>query len=157
MQAIRIERLSEGGGIATIPLIEDAKTGCPTGASNEFYAFQRRFVMACFESGTVVSLASREAITLPDIRGATLRVTRGTVWLTQENDRKDIVLRPGDNWLVERDGNTVVEAQNAVVFCIVGRQADALKLPARTRRATALWSALATLLTPPPRHHAPYA
>ncbi len=91
--------------------------------------------MACFESGTVVSLASREAITLPDISGATLRVTRGTVWLTQENDRKDVVLRPGDNWLVERDGDTVVEAQDAVVFCIVGRQGAALKLPARARRA----------------------
>lgn len=35
--------------------------------------------MACYESGTVISLANREAITLPDVRGATLRVAKGTL------------------------------------------------------------------------------
>ena len=45
--------------------------------------------MACFESGTVVSLDAREAVTLPGIRGATLRVTQGTLWLTQEGDPND--------------------------------------------------------------------
>lgn len=45
--------------------------------------------MACFESGTVITLSPREAITLPDVQGATLRVTRGTLWLTQERDPKD--------------------------------------------------------------------
>jgi hypothetical protein len=113
--------------------------------------------MACFESGTVISLASREAITLPDIRGATLRVTQGTVWLTQENDRKDVVLRPGDNWVVEADGDTVVEAQDNVTFCVVGRRGATLELPAQSRRVSAFWSTLATLLSPPPRHQAPYA
>lgn len=113
--------------------------------------------MACFETGTVVSLAAREAITLPDVRGATLRVTRGTVWLTQEGDRNDVVLRPGDNWVVERDGDTVVEAQDAVTFCVMGRDASALHLPATAQRSTGLWAALASLLTPPPGYHAPYA
>ena len=113
--------------------------------------------MACFESGTVVNLSPREAITLPDVRGATLRITQGTLWLTQEHDRTDIVLRTGDNWVVERDGATVVEAQDAVTFCIVGRDAATLGLPAKARRTTGLWHALATMLTPPPHHAAPYA
>ena len=113
--------------------------------------------MACYESGTVISLASREAITLPDVRGATLRVTQGTLWLTQERDPKDIVLRKGDNWVVEADGSTVVEAQDAVTFWIVGREARALRLPARTARAAGLWATFATFLTPPPGHQAPYA
>jgi DUF2917 family protein len=113
--------------------------------------------MACFETGTVVSLAAREVITLPDVRGATLRVTRGTVWLTQEGDRNDVVLRAGDNWAVERDGDTVVEAQDDVTFCVMGREASALHLPATAQRSAGLWSALASLLTPPPGYHAPYA
>ena len=113
--------------------------------------------MACFETGTVVSLAAREAITLPDIRGATLRVTRGTVWLTQEGDRNDVVLRPGDNWVVERDGDTVVEAQDGVTFCVMGREAGTLRLPATARRSAGLWAAFTSLLTPPPGYHAPYA
>ncbi len=108
--------------------------------------------MACFESGTVVSLANREAITLPDVRGATLRVTRGTLWLTEERDRHDIVLRAGDNWVVESDGDTVVEAQSDAVFCIVGRWGDAVKLPAHARAHAGLLSGLAALFGAPPRN-----
>ena len=113
--------------------------------------------MACFESGTVVSLDSREAVTLPGIRGATLRVTQGTLWLTQEGNPNDVVLRAGDNFVVESDGTTVVEAMSAALLCIVGRQADTLRVPARAARKSALWSTLASLLLPPPLHQAPYA
>ena len=107
--------------------------------------------MACFESGTVISLGNREAITLPDLRGATLRVTRGTLWLTEERDRSDIVLRPGDNWVVESDGATVVEAQSDAVFCIVGGANAALKLPAYARAHVGLLSTLAGLFGAPRR------
>jgi hypothetical protein len=113
--------------------------------------------MACFETGTVISLASREAITLPDVKGATLRVTRGIVWLTQENDRKDVVLRPGDNWVIEADGDTVVEAQDNAMLCVVGRRAARLRLPARSRRSAGLWSVLASVLAPSAGHQVPYA
>jgi hypothetical protein len=112
--------------------------------------------MACFETGTVVALNDREAITLPDVRGVTLRVTKGTLWLTEERDRNDIVLRPGDNWVVESDGNTVVEAQNDAVFCIVGRPGTPVQPPARARVRTGLLAALAAFFTVPPRH-VPYA
>lgn len=110
--------------------------------------------MACFETGTVVNLTAREAITLPNIRGATLRVTRGTLWLTEERARDDVVLRPGDNWLVESNGNTVVEAQGDATFRIVGR-AGVLR-PA-TARPGFIRSALASLLVAPRSHSVPYA
>ena len=75
--------------------------------------------MACFETGTVVDLAAREAITLPNIRGATLRVTRGTLWLTEE--RRATTSCCGRRQLGGRiDGNTVVEAQGDATFRIVG-------------------------------------
>ncbi|MBS0326480.1 MAG: DUF2917 domain-containing protein [Proteobacteria bacterium] len=79
--------------------------------------------MSCFETGTVVSLEPHEAVTLPDVRGATLRVTRGTLWVTQDGSRHDVVLRGGDSWVVERDGATVVEAQNDALFCVAGTPA----------------------------------
>jgi hypothetical protein len=113
--------------------------------------------MACFETGTVLSLAPREAITLPDIRGATLRVTKGTLWLTQEHDRGDVVLRQGDDFVVESDGATVVEAQDAVTFCIVGTAGSKLRLPRTARRGAGLWAALVAALAPPPGYRAPYA
>ena len=80
--------------------------------------------MACFEAGTIIELDAREAVTLNDVRGSTLRVTRGTLWLTQENDTHDVILRSGDNWVVERQGATVLEAQEDVVLCVVGRHVE---------------------------------
>jgi hypothetical protein len=113
--------------------------------------------MACFETGTVVSLSAREAISLPNIRGATLRVTRGTLWLTEERARDDIVLRPGDNWVVETNGNTVIEAQGDARFRIVGLRGSALKFPVGVKRASSIRSTLASWLMPPPSHSVPYA
>ncbi len=107
--------------------------------------------MACYETGTVVSLHRHEAITLPDVRGATLQVTRGDVWVTEEHKARDIVLRSGDVWLVESDGRTVVEAQNDAVFCIVGRAGAALRLPAAARTRAGLLGVLAALFNAPPR------
>lgn len=107
--------------------------------------------MSCFETGTVVTLPRRRAITLPDIRGATLRVTRGSVWLTEEGGRDDVVLRAGDNWLVESDGRTVVEAQNDAVFCIAGIDASALALTQASPRRTLIGTLLSWLLTLPTR------
>ena len=113
--------------------------------------------MACFETGTVVNLSAREAITLPNIRGATLRVTHGTLWLTEERVRDDVVLRPGDNWLVESGGNTVVEAQGDVTFSIVGLGRRTFEQPSRQRPTATLLAALATWLVAPPSHSVPYA
>ena len=107
--------------------------------------------MACYESGTVISLGRREVISLPDVYGATLRVTRGTLWLTEERDGRDVVLGPGDNWTFESGGKTVVEARNEAVFCIVGKQAAALKLTAHAHAHSGLLSALAGLFGSPPR------
>jgi Protein of unknown function (DUF2917) len=113
--------------------------------------------MACFESATVIRLASREAITLPDIRGTTLRVTRGVIWLTQEHDRGDVVLSAGDTFVVESDGKTVVEAQDDATFAVIGRAGARLRLPSHARRASTLWPALVALFTPSAGYRAPYA
>lgn len=103
--------------------------------------------MACIDYGTVIELAPRETVTLPDVRGATLRINRGTVWITQENDTQDTVLRPGDSWTVERNGLTILEAQSNVSLCVVGRRIEAL-LTGRKHRPAALsaWSRARELL-----------
>lgn len=111
--------------------------------------------MACYETGTVISLPAREAITLPHVGGATLRVTKGVLWLTEEHDRHDVVLRQGDNWLVESDGATVVEAQNDAVFCIVGGKAARLELASRIAPKPGILASVAAFLTVP-SHHVPY-
>jgi Protein of unknown function (DUF2917) len=77
--------------------------------------------MACFEHATTIDLAARESVFLRDARGTTLRVTRGSVWITQQNDTQDIVLRAGDTWVVEKNGLTILEAQEDATFCALGR------------------------------------
>lgn len=87
---------------------------------------------------TTLDLMPHQAIALPDIEGTALAVTRGTLWITQQNDTQDIVLRAGDNWTIERNGLTLVEAQQDATFCVLGRYLDAAVLPARKVRGT--WS-----------------
>ncbi len=78
--------------------------------------------MACFKHGSTIDLPARESLALPDIKGTTLRVTRGRVWITQENDPRDLVLRTGDTWVIERNGLTILEAQENTTICAPGRE-----------------------------------
>ena len=59
-----------------------------------FYACQRRITMACFDNGTIIDLAPRETVILPDMRGATLRVARGTVGSPRKTTRRTSCCAP---------------------------------------------------------------
>ena len=119
--------------------------------------------MACFKHGTIIDLAARESVSLPNVRGTALRVTRGAVWITQENDTQDIVLRAGDTWVVEKNGLTILEAQESTTFCALGRHLDALVISHRALGAmpstfgARVRDALAAFFMGPPRHTVPYA
>ncbi len=67
--------------------------------------------MSCLDHGIAFDLSARQTRSLPDIRGATLLVTRGSLWITQHHDTRDFVLRAGDCWVADRDGLTIIEAQ----------------------------------------------
>lgn len=88
--------------------------------------------MPCFEPGVTLDLAKRDNLPLRDVQGTLLRVTRGSLWVTQENDPRDLVLHTGDTWMVERGGLTIVEAQADSTVCIAGRRADAVLAARRT-------------------------
>jgi len=112
--------------------------------------------MARYETGTTIEFTRREAVTLNDVRGAILRVKRGTLWVTQEaasrdTPAQDIVLRSGDAWVVETNGATVIEAQDAATVHVVG---CAVRSPKRDRPLGAAAAAIARLWNPwllPPR------
>jgi hypothetical protein len=76
--------------------------------------------MLCNSDDKVLDLTDGELVEMRDVRGATLRVTRGTLWVTQDQDRRDVVLRAGDVWAVERQGLTLAEAQGAATVCVRG-------------------------------------
>ncbi len=76
--------------------------------------------MLCTGYTKTIDMAHGDLMKLADARGTTLRVARGSLWITQEHDARDVVLNAGDVWAVERDGLTLVEAQTNAALCLVG-------------------------------------
>ena len=78
--------------------------------------------MLCDGYTKVWELAPNELVKLDEARGTTLRVTRGSLWITLEDDTRDIVLEAGDSYVIDRGGLTLVEAQSASSVCVLARQ-----------------------------------
>ena len=87
--------------------------------------------MLCKGYDRVLELANGDMIELRNARGTTLRVTKGVVWITQQDDTRDVVLHGGDVWTVERHGLTLIEAQDTTVLCIVGAAAASARSQSR--------------------------
>jgi len=94
--------------------------------------------MTCDGYTKVLELAPGEIIRLDGARGTTLRVTRGTLWLTLERDLRDIVLAMGDSFTIDRGGLTLVEAQGNTTVCVLARYIDERRARAR-RSGVAAW------------------
>lgn len=55
-------------------------------------------------------LARGQALKVRDGEGSTLRALEGSVWITEENQRKDVVLKPGDAYRLRNRGLAIVLA-----------------------------------------------
>ena len=60
--------------------------------------------MVCDGYTKVWDLVPDELVRLDGARGTTLRITRGTVWITLEDDTRDVVLTAGDAFTIDRRG-----------------------------------------------------
>jgi hypothetical protein len=56
-------------------------------------------------------IGPRHGLALRDARGRIVKCVSGSVWLTMEGDRRDVVLSPGASFVVDRDGLTLLAAQ----------------------------------------------
>jgi DUF2917 family protein len=61
------------------------------------------------ESGAL-RLTRGQTLKIQDAVGSTICAREGTVWITEENSRKDVVLSPGACFRVGRPGLTIVQA-----------------------------------------------
>jgi Protein of unknown function (DUF2917) len=62
---------------------------------------------------TLVALHPSRGLDILDGAGTIVHAVSGVVWITQQGDRRDVVLRAGDCFLVDRDGLTIVSALGA--------------------------------------------
>jgi hypothetical protein len=62
-----------------------------------------------FASGAL-RLNRGQTVKLQDAVGSIICAREGTVWITEENSRKDVVLEPGACFRIDRPGLTIVQA-----------------------------------------------
>ena len=61
-------------------------------------------------SSSRVALESGQVLTLDDAEGVHIRPRAAKVWVTEEGDCSDFVVSPGEDFVVQRTGRTVVQA-----------------------------------------------
>jgi hypothetical protein len=66
-------------------------------------------------------LTQHQQVLLDDAQGTTLRVARGTLWITLERDTRDVILSGGDTFTIDRPGRTIVEAQDRTTVWVEAR------------------------------------
>ncbi len=90
-----------------------------------------------------VCLVKDQALALTDARGSLISCQRGAVWITQDNDRRDIVLTSGESFTLDREGEAIVSALDdssvEVLPAPLPRLAGTVVRP-RTERAYPSWA-----------------
>jgi hypothetical protein len=84
-----------------------------------------------------IVIPCRGSARLDDVLGVTLRVMRGSVWITQSDSREDVSLDAGESFCVTRSGPTLVAACHDAPFSEIALErpvAVALTLRERLRR-----------------------
>jgi hypothetical protein len=61
-------------------------------------------------SASGIVLAPGQLLNLDDAAGVRIASRHGTVWITQDGDPRDIVLRPGDSFELDRATPVIVQA-----------------------------------------------
>ena len=61
-------------------------------------------------ASAALSLASGQTMKVHDGAGSTICARKGTVWITEENSRSDVLLSPGQCFRLEKKGTVVLQA-----------------------------------------------
>ena len=61
-------------------------------------------------ASAALRLVRGQTLKLTDSVGSTICAREGTVWITEENSRKDVVLEPGSCYRLGKPGLTLVQA-----------------------------------------------
>jgi len=88
-----------------------------------------------------ISIRRGDLVCLRNGRGALVTVDRGTAWLTQDDDRRDIVLEAGSSFRLDRAGVAVVSAlapAELAVTAAAGARLPAIEAAPRVSRAVTL-------------------
>src|SRR5437763_672020 len=102
-------RLASHGGEGKVVQCKATAGAEVPDARYAFYAW--RDAMNIVMNGPALVLDRLQRFALVDAQGAVAQVKSGRVWITLEHDRRDIFLEPGETWVIDRDGLTLVQAE----------------------------------------------
>jgi len=71
------------------------------------------------------TLRNGQTLCLRDALGTEIRVTEGSLWLTQDRDAKDYVITAGGSFRIDRQGAVVLTACKGVRLDLLPRRAPA--------------------------------
>ena len=57
-----------------------------------------------------LALEVGQVVSLDDLAGTRISALLGSLWVTYEDSRKDLILAPGESMVIARGGRTVVQA-----------------------------------------------
>jgi len=66
-----------------------------------------------------ISLPKGAIHRLPKGRGQRIESLRGSLWVTIDNDRRDILVNPGKGFSIDRDGDTLISALDDARFVVL--------------------------------------
>jgi len=81
-----------------------------------------------------VSLPTRSIFAVPDGAGVGIECRSGSVWVTLDNDPRDIVLAPGERFEGTGHRRVLVSALESSCITVSDAQPAAMPLPAPVRR-----------------------
>lgn len=90
---------------------------------------------ACVETTPAegsVALRQEQHLRLRDAYGWTIKAVSGTIWITQESDSRDIVLKAGDSFVLDRKGSTIVSPLGDAKLSLKRESASRLEKTHRT-------------------------
>ena len=99
-------------------------------------------------------LPGRRSLPLDDAQGTVIAVESGCLWVTMENDPRDIVLVPGMRFEIDRSGRTIIAAEEDARFGLLAPADCAVGL--RTWMARKLAAVLGRRLAPTAFRFVPY-
>jgi len=85
------------------------------------------------------SLPNRSVLALPDAHDVDIECQSGTLWITIDHDRRDIVLGPGQHFRADSHRPALVEAIEPACVRLSGQRLALAPAPRAERPAGSLW------------------
>ena len=79
-----------------------------------------------------VSLQWGRPLTVADGKGTRISARRGTVWITQDNDLRDVVLSAGESFVLDHPDTAIVQALDRAEILIMPPTSGILPAPTPT-------------------------